>query len=66
MLYYLLYDPREDRLMVADAEHLIARLRFEIRDKTEASSWLEAKKALGFPLTATQEMLLASEKASSG
>jgi hypothetical protein len=76
MLYYLIHDPKDDRLMIANLEHLrdrdprrerltlsnlddaLDRLGYVIKDSTEASGWVEAKKNFGYPLTSLQEMML--------
>lgn len=54
MNFYLIHNTREDRPMIIGSE---TRPTCPILDECEASSWIEAKRFLGFPLTAIQELL---------
>lgn len=54
MIYYLLWHPKTNRLVI-DKAKLVG---YEVQKKTDAGCWIEAKKKLGFELTALQQEML--------
>ena len=51
-LYHLQYNPEIPHIMI-DKEH---QKGYEIRDSVEATSWIDAKRKLGYQLTYEQEL----------
>jgi len=51
-LYHLQYNPEIPHIMI-DKEH---QNGYEIRESVEATSWIDAKRKLGYQLTYEQEL----------
>ena len=56
--FYLQFSPSQNRLIINNK----LSSENELKDTTEAKSWLQAKYTLGYPLTSTQEYLLDNQE----
>ena len=56
--FYLQFSPSQNRLIINNK----LSSENELKDTTEANSWLQAKYNLGFPLTSYQEYLLDNQE----
>lgn len=54
MIYFLMESTEQDRLIIDKETHP----DYEILDRTEADSWIQAKKNFDFELTELQDSLL--------